>query len=606
MIGFKLVSSLIKNHKNLEKCKHIQSIIITSGLLQHTLFLAKFLQLQPLPIFSPFLSFLFNIISHTPNNATRFFNKIIATFSTSPHPQSTLLCYATMRQNGVVPDQHTFPLLLKMFSKSNLQDSPFMVFAQIVTFGLDTDHFVSNALVSAFANSGFMLSAHQVFDQSSSKDVVAWTALINGYVKNDCPSKAIKCFLDMRSTGTRIDGVTIVSILRAAAMVGDAYFGKWVHGFYVLAGRVELDSYICSALVDMYFKCGHCDDAWEVFDEMPYRNVVSWTTVIAGYVQCNKFQDAQRVFSDMMLTNIMPNEFTLTSVLSACAHTGALDQGRLVHQYIECNKVKLNSALGTALVDMYAKCGCIGEAVRVFENLLIKDVYTWTAMINGLAVHGDALGALNIFSCMLRNCIQPNEVTFIGVLSACSHGGFVEEGKRLFESMSKVYHLKPNMDHYGCMVDLLGRAGHLEDAKKIIDNMPMKPSPGVLGALFGACMIHKAFEMGECIGNNLINLQPNHSGRYALLANLYSMCRNWEAASQVRKFMKGVQVEKTPGYSWIEVNGLIHEFKAFDHSHNESSGVYSILDNLILQLNLAGQVLDCEDLNILGSNTGEG
>ena len=480
-----------------------------------------------------------------------------------------------------------------------------MLFAQISKFGFNLDQFVSNALVSAFANSGFMESARKVFDESPHNDVVAWTSLINGYVKNECPREALKCFVKMRSLGMRIDGVTVVGMLRAASLLGDASLGKWVHGFYVVARRVRLDAYVCSALVDMYFKCGLCDDACKVFDEMPYRNVVSWTTLIAGYVQCNKFRDAIRVFWDMLLDDAVPNEFTLTGVLSACAHIGALDQGRLVHQYIESNEVNLNSAIGTALVDMYAKCGCMDEALRVFEDLQVKDVFTWTAMINGLAVHGEALKALKLFSCMLRSGIQPNEVTFIGVLGACSHGGFVEEGKRLFELMSHEYHLKPNMGHYGCMVDLLGRAGYLDDAKHIIDNMPMKPSPGVLGALFGACMIHKAYEMGERIGNYLINMQPNHSGRYALLANLHSMCQNWEAAAHVRKLMKGTMVEKTPGCSWIEVDGLIHEFKAFDHSHNESCGVYSIVENLILQVKLAGQVQEFEDFSLLAFNTDE-
>ncbi|XP_020214832.1 pentatricopeptide repeat-containing protein At1g50270 [Cajanus cajan] len=538
--------SLFNKHQTLEQCKQIQSIIVTSGLYstQHTLFLTKLIQCVPFSNTS--LLLLFNTI-HSSN--TRLFNKIIAACS---HP---FLCYAKMRQKGVQPDKHTFPLLLKTLSKT-IGHHPFMLYAQIFKLGFDLDLFVSNTLIPAFANSGFMESARQVFDESPFKGTVAWTALINGYVKNDSPAEALKSFVNMRSMGMVVDAITVASVLRAAALVGDANFGKWVHGFYVESGKVRLDGYICSALMDMYFKCGLCEDACKVFNEMPYRNVVCWTVLVAGYVQSNKFQDALRAFWDMLLDDVVPNDFTFSSVLTACAHMGALDQGRLVHEYIESNKINLNAELGTALVDMYAKCGCIDDALRVFENLPVKNVYTWTAIIHGLAVHGDAIGALHMFSCMLKSGIQPNEVTFVGVLAACSHGGFVEEGKRLFELMRHSYNLKPEMDHYGCMVDMLGRAGYLEDAKQIIDNMPMKPSPGVLGALFGACMVHKDFEMGEHIGILLVNQKPNDSGSYALLTNLYKMCQNWEAAAQVRKVMKGLQVEKTPGYSWIEVDGF--------------------------------------------------
>ncbi|KAL1362067.1 hypothetical protein HN51_010356 [Arachis hypogaea] len=587
------VVSLLNTHQTLQQSKQVQSIILTSSLSQDTIFLCNLFHLQ---CQNSHLALPFNTILHAPT--TRLLNKMIATFSHLP--QTTFLCYSSLRSNGVVPDKHTFPLLLKVFSSPNIfRQDPSMLFAQVIKFGFNLDQFVCNGLVSAFANSGFLESARKVFDESSSRDVVAWTALINGYVKNQCPREALECFMKMRSLGIGVDGVTVVAILRAASLAGNASFGKWVHGFYVVAGRVCLDAHVCSALVDMYFKCDLCGDACKVFDEYPYRNVVSWTVLIAGYVHCNRFKDAVRVFWDKVWDDIVPNEFTLTSVLSACAHIGALDHGKLVHQYIESStKANLNSAIGTALVDMYAKCGCIDEALRIFEKLQVKNVFTWTAMINGMAVNGEASKALELFSHMLTSGIHPNEVTFIGVLAACSHGGFVEEGKKLFELMIKVYHLKPKMDHYGCMVDLLGRAGYLEDAKHIIDNMPMKPGPGVLGALFGACMIHKDYEMGEIMGKSLINLQPNHSGRYALLANLYSMCQNWEGAALMRKLMKGTKVEKTPGCSWIEVNGLIHEFKAFDHSHNESSHVYSMLDNLVLQLKL---VRVCEDFSLLES-----
>ncbi|KAK2381466.1 pentatricopeptide repeat-containing protein [Trifolium repens] len=585
------ILSLSNNHQSFKQWKQqIQSIIITSATysFQDAIFLTKLIQCAPFSQSqTSSLHLLINTI-HTPN--TRLFNKLITSFSTIYHPQTPLLCYAKMREMGVEPDKHTFPLLLKMFSKSCVFHDPFMVYVQILKFGFGFDCFVGNALISAFGYCGFMKSACRVFDESPEKDIVAWTSLINGYVRNELSGEALKCFVEMRLNGALIDGVTVASVLRAAAMVGDVCFGKCIHGVYVETGRVILDGSVYCALVDMYFKCGHCEDACKVFGEMPYRDVVSWTVLVAGFVHCNKYQDALCAFQSMLLDNVKPNEFTLTSVLSACAHAGALDQGRLVHRYIECNEVNLNAVLGTALVDMYAKCGCIDGALRVFENLQVKNVHTWTAMINGLAVHGDALGALHGFSRMLESGLRPNAVTFLGVLGACSHGGFVDEGKRLFEMMRHTYHLNPNVEHYGCMVDLLGRAGHLEDAKQIIDNMPMKSSPGILAALLGACVSHRDFVMGKHIGNILVNLQLDHNTGYALLANLYSMCQNWEAAAQVRKLMKGMQVEKIPGYSWIEVAGSIHEFKAFDHSHSELSGVYLMLENLILQLKLADQL----------------
>ncbi|KAK9275123.1 hypothetical protein L1049_022382 [Liquidambar formosana] len=309
---------------------------------------------------------------------------------------------------------------------------------------------------------------------------------------------------------------------------------------------------------------------------------------------CNvvDIKDALLVFQDMLLEDVEPNQCTLTSVLTACAQLGALDQGRWVHGYIDRTNLQVNSTLGTALIDMYAKCGCIEKALLAFEKLPVKDVYPWTAMINGLAMHGDALTSLSLFSCMLRSGVQPNKVTFIGVLSACSHGGLVDEGREFFGSMSRNYYLEPNVNHYGCMVDLLGRAGHFDEAMKLIEDMPMEPTPGIWGALFGSCMIHKAFELGERIGKHLIKLQPHHSGRYVLLANLYSTCQKWEAAAHVRKLMKGKGVGKTPGCSWIEMSGEIHEFISFDKSHTESNDVYAMLDRIIVELKLAGYVPD--------------
>lgn len=520
---------------------------------------------------------------------------MIRGFSISSQPEKSFVFFSRMRLQGVVPNKHSYPLLLKALSRS-MGGNPSQIHAQAVKFGLDSDSFVQNSLVSVYANSGESGYARRVFDETCKSDLITWTAMIDGCVRNNRVREGLETFMEMRLMGVEMDEVTVVSVLCGVGMVGDIWLGRCVHGLYVERGKVSWDVYVGSALVDMYAKCGHCDDARRVFDEMPYKNVVSWSALVSGYVQCSRFMEALCIFQDMLLEEVQPNQGTLSSILTACAQMGALDQGRWVHLYIDKSKLQMNSILGTALIDMYAKCGCIEEAFLVFQVLHQKDVYPWTAMINGLAMHGHALRSLNLFSCMLEDGVQPNEVTFIGVLCACTHGRLVDQGRMYFDCMSKVYGTEPNIDHYGCMIDLLGRAGHIQEALDLIKRMPMEPSAGVWGGLFGACIIHKDFELGEHIGRHLIKLQPHHSGRYALLANIYSLSQKWEEAAHVRKLMKEKGVEKTPGCSWIELNGAIHEFLASDKSHCQFKDMYMILDLVTIQLRAVGYVPDIASL----------
>ncbi|KAI3453277.1 hypothetical protein Pfo_009940 [Paulownia fortunei] len=572
------------------KLQQIHSLLIVSGFSRNSSFLTRLLlRCLSLPSFPCAYAFsIFNQIRH-PNVFT--YNAVIRGFSFEP--QNAILFYVKMRREGVFPNKHTFPLLLK--SKTQI---PFQIFAQSIKFGFGCDHFLRNSLVSVFANCGLIQYARLMFDEMTHKDVVAYTALMDGYVRNARALQALELFLEMRVLGVGVDEVAVVSALCAVGMLGCVWHGRWIHGFYVESGRVVRDVYVGSALVDMYSKCGCCEDALRVFRDMPYRNLVSWSALLAGYVQCSRFKDVLFLFQEMLAKKIELSEATLVSVLTACAQLGSLDQGRWVDKYIGACKLELNSVLGTALIDMYAKSGCIKEAFCVFERIRVKDVYPWTALIFGLAMNGDATGSLNLFSQMLSSGVQPNEVTFIALLSACSHGGLVNEGQRLFASMDGVYGIHPTMDHYGCMVDLLGRAGSLGEAAELIEDMPVEPSAGIWGALFGACMIHKDFELGKIVGNHLIKLQPHHSGRYALLANLYSKCRNWEAAANVRKKMNEVGVEKTPGCSWIESNGVLHEFVAFEKSHVASESVYGILDNLTAQIGQLPFVLEASLLEL--------
>ncbi|CAN1227977.1 Pentatricopeptide repeat-containing protein At1g50270 [Linum grandiflorum] len=368
----------------------------------------------------------------------------------------------------------------------------------------------------------------------------------------------------MRRNSFHPDEHTFPLLLKPAGMASNVWIGRWIHGFYVESGRIQWDAFVGSGLVDMYMKCGHCNDARQVFDEMPTRNVISWSGLIAGFVQLNRYNEALLSFQEMLIDNVKPNPKTLTTVLTAIAQLGALEQGKWVHVYIDRNSL-MNSFVATSLIDMYMKCGCINEAHLVFDNLARKGLYTWTAMINGLAMNGKSLSSLEFFSKMMTSGIQPNKVTFLAVLGACAHGGLVNEGRKLFKMMKDECSLVPDVDHYGCMVDLLGRAGYLDEAMEVIKGMPMEPSLGVWGALLGGCVIHRNFEIGECVAEHLMKLG---GGCYALVANVYSAKGKWDDAAGVRKVMNGKRVEKSAGVSWIEVDGEICEFVAFDVSHS--------------------------------------
>ncbi|KAL0372871.1 UNVERIFIED_CONTAM: Pentatricopeptide repeat-containing protein [Sesamum calycinum] len=536
------------------KLRLIHSLLIVSGLSHHSSFLTRLLlHCVSLPSFP--CTYAVSIVDRVRDADVFTYNALIRGFSFDP--QNAIFVYIRMRQEGVLPNKHTFPLLLK--SKSKV---PFQIFAQAIKFGFGSDHFVRNSMVSALSNCGLIESARQVFDEMTRKDVVAYTALMDGYVRNARAFEALELFLEMRVLGfawTRLLLSVLCVLLEcwAAFGLGGGYMGS-------LLSREELSETFMLAVLLL--------------------------TCIPRV--CKRFKDVLLLFQEMLVEKVEPNEATLASVLTACAQLGALDQGRWVDKYIGTRILELNSVLGTALIDMYAKCGCINKAFCVFERIHVKDVYPWTALIFGLAINGDAMGSLNLFSQMVSGGVQPNEVTFTAVLSACSHGGLVNEGQQLFSWMGSVYGIQPTVDHYGCMVDLLGRAGRLQEAAKLIEDMPIEPSAGIWGALFGACMIHKDYELGRIVGNHLIRLQPYHSGRYALLANLYSKCRNWEAAANMRKKMNEVGVEKTRGCSWIESNGVLHEFGAFDKSQVASETVYGILDNLTAHIQQLPFLLD--------------
>ncbi|XP_043700325.1 pentatricopeptide repeat-containing protein At3g62890-like [Telopea speciosissima] len=344
-----------------------------------------------------------------------------------------------------------------------------------------------------------------------------------------------------------------------------------------------------TSLVSAYAKCGLPDDAQRVFDEMPERNAVSWAAVVSAYSQSGRHKEALLVFHNMRSAGFEPTQATLISVLSSAAQLGALEEGKWVHGYIDYNGISLTASLGTALLNMYAKCGCIDDAMQIFAEMPLRDSLAWTAMISSLAMHGQGEKALVLFDEMLSLGLQPDHVTFVGVLSACSHAGLIEEGLYHFEHMKKVFRISPEVEHYGCMVDILGRGGYIEEAWHLVRTMPMEPDNLVLKSLLSACASYGRVEHAEWAAKKLIQLDPSSGSPYVLLANAYSSIGRWVDAGRVRKMMRERGVTKTPGCSLIEIDGVVQEFVAGENEeHPQIREVKSLLHGMSKLLRLSG------------------
>ncbi|KAB2602075.1 pentatricopeptide repeat-containing protein [Pyrus ussuriensis x Pyrus communis] len=308
--------------------------------------------------------------------------------------------------------------------------------------------------------------------------------------------------------------------------------------------------------------------------------------MISGYAQHGLFKEAVEMFRDMQIGNVRPNYVTLVSVLPAISRLGALELGKWIHLYAGKNGIGIDDVLSSALVDMYGKCGSIEDALRVFKQLSKRNVITWNVIISGLAMHSRVDDALDYFSKMERAGVVPSDVTYIGILSACSHAGLVEKGRAFFIHMINVIGLEPRVEHYGCMVDLLGRAGLLEEAEELILNMPIQPDDVTWKALLGACKMQGNIEMGKRVAEILMDLAPHDSGSYIALSNMYASLGNWEVVANVRLRMKDMDIRKDPGGSSIELDGAIHEFVVEDESHPRAGEIHSMLEEISKKLSL--------------------
>ncbi|CAN5976781.1 unnamed protein product [Sphagnum jensenii] len=448
------------------------------------------------------------------------------------------------------------------------------------------------SLIDMYAKCGSIEDAWSVFNSMPLRDVVAWSAMILGHAKSGHYKKTLELFQQMQQEGMIPDRFTFVPVLNACASLEALEEARHIHAQIIKSGY-ESDIYVGSSLVDMYAKCGHIEDARQVFDRMPTCDVVACNAMILGHVKCGQGERALELFQQMQSEGVEPVAITFVGVLNACASLMALEKGRQVHQQIRQCHFESNVFVASSLVDMYAKCGNIDDASYVFKRMPTRNVVVWSAMILGHVKCGQGQKALQLFQEMQHEGVEPNLVTFIGVLNAsCSHAGLVDEGVHFFESASLVYSVCAAVEHYACMVDLLGRAGCLGEAESLITTMPCEPSGSVWNALLGACRIYGNVEMGERIAKRVLESDPGNAAGYVLLSNIYAAAGKWDSSANVHRQRLERGVKKEPGRTWIEVNNEVHSFIVNDEEHPQISEIHAELKRLSVPMNNLGYVPD--------------
>jgi pentatricopeptide repeat protein len=445
------------------------------------------------------------------------------------------------------------------------------------------DLVLMNALVGFYMRIEAVQAARRLFDGMTERDVVTWSCMITGYVQSGETCEALSVYKKMVEAGMKPNSVTLVTVAQACSHALDVEEGKRVHDIAVKIG-CELEMTVATALVDMYMKCSCHEKAMQLFRRMPKKDAVACAAVISGLTQNGLPDESMRVFKCMLLDGPVPDAVTIVKVLAACSESAVVRQAFCLHGYLIntgfCDKI----FVAAALVDMYSKCGNLGSAVRVFESATEKDVVTWSSMIAGYGVHGLGQQAVALYQRMVASSVRPNSQTFVSVLSACSHSGLVQEGKSIFKSMTQVYGLTPNREHCSAIVDLLGRAGELQEATELLQEMGGTADAHTWCALLAACRTHRVTEMSEVVAAKLLKLDPDHVGYYNLLTNIYAFDEKWDSVKETRGIIRDRGLNKVPGISAVEVNNVMHTFTAGERSLQNWENISTLLWDLSLKL----------------------
>ncbi|WCJ32606.1 Pentatricopeptide repeat (PPR) superfamily protein [Euphorbia peplus] len=490
----------------------------------------------------------------------------------------------------------------------------------------EKDELSWTTIITGYVKHGDVAAAREIFDGMSVKLGVAWNALISGYMHRGLYVESMDLFRKMCLSGIQLDEFTYTSIISACASGGFFQLGKQVHAYFLKAvadPSPEFSMPVNNALVTLYWKCNRVDEALTVFNTMPVKDLVSWNAVLSGYVNAGRIneaisffekmpekniltwtvmisalgqngfgEEALKLFNRMKLLGIEPCDYGFAGAITSCSALGALEHGRQLHAQLVRFGYESSLSAGNALITMYARCGVVESAELLFLTMPSVDSVSWNAMIAALGQHGHGLKAIELFEEMLAEGIMPDRITFLTILSACSHAGLVKEGQNYFNSMNDVYKINPGEDHYARLIDLLCRAGKFSEAKRMMETMPSEPGAPIWEALLAGCRIHGNVELGVEAAERLFELRPQHDGTYIQLSNMYAAAGRWDDVAKSRKLMKDRGVKKEPGCSWIEVDSMVHVFLVNDTVHPEVLGVYNYLKEMHLKMRKLGYVPD--------------
>ncbi|KAI3761537.1 hypothetical protein L1987_51955 [Smallanthus sonchifolius] len=516
------------------------------------------------------------VFDEMPARDTISWNAMISGYFENEECLEGLELFLNMLDCSVVPDLMTMTSVISGCEFVGDERLGEMIHGYATKQACGKDVSVGNSLIQFYSSIGACEEAEKVFTRIRSKDVVSWTSMISCYENNGLSEKAVEVYKKMKMENIEPDEITIASVISACASLNLLDLGVELHE---LAKTTGLISYVIvtNALIDLYSKCKLIDKALEVFKLIPNKNIISWTSIIHGFVINNRNLEALIYFRRMKLS-LLPNSVTLITVLSSCAKIGALVTGKEIHAYALRIGLGFDGFVPNALLDMYVKCGSMKTAWNQF-NSIEKHIASWNTMLTGYAQRGQGQQAIDLFAKMVKSDLEPDPVTFISLLCACGRSGMVEHGLKYFKIMTEDYGIVPNLKHYACVVDLLARAGKLEEAYGFIKKMPIKPDEAIWGALLNACRIYRNFELGEIAAQHIFDLNVSENvGYYTLLCNFYADNGKWDEVATLKKLMREKGVIIDPGCSWVEVKGNIHAFLTGDKNHPQGKEIDSILD----------------------------